>query len=250
MISERILAGGFSPIWQGAFPLLTPNFIQAFNRHHVEPLRKKSGGRARAATRGADVNAPDLAAEMGVQAARISTDGGISIADVFADDALVARAWERSLELYVRYEGVLPSGSRDPAERAEVEEARMLAENIALFIADGEGNVAFGPRIPGFGVVPECEADLAVGRQLVEVKTVRRNFSSRDLKQMLLYFALDWVSGRRRWKSGCLLNPRRAIRADFVVEALVRRISGTSVAEAFRSLLEGISRDVEVDGRF
>lgn len=250
MISERTFASGFSPLWQSAFPLLTPNFIQVFNREYVERFRNCRGKLVRPVKRGADVDAPDLVAELAFQAAKLATRNGMGVADLFRDASLVAQAWESSLSLLRMYEGVTDEEGRELPNQAEIDDAFLLAKNIRAFLPASSVGTEFSPRIPGAGAMPECEADLAVGDKLVEVKTVTRNFSSRDLRQLLVYLALDWVSGNRRWKNGCLLNPRRGLKADFVVESLVKRISGTSVGDVFRELVDGICRDVEMDAKF
>ena len=250
MISERTLASGFSPLWQSAFPLLTPNFIQVFNREYVEHFRNSRGKRVRPVKRRSDVDAPDLVAELAFQAIKVAIRGGMGLSDVFEDENLVRQAWESTLDLLQMYEGAAEEEGRELPNQAEVEDAFLLANNIRAFLPPSSVEIEFSPRIRGAGAMPECEADLAVGDKLVEVKTVTRNFSSRDLRQLLVYLALDWVSGDRRWKNGCLLNPRRGLKADFVVESLVMRISGTSVGEAFRDLVDGICRDVEVDAKF
>ena len=113
-----------------------------------------------------------------------------------------------------------------------------------------DDDVEFAPQIPGAGVLSSCEADLAVGNTLVEVKTVSRSFRSGDLRQLLVYVALDWARAEPYWTKGCLLNPRRAVWADFPVDWLVRRLSGRPAPETLRNLLDAFAGDIEMETAF
>ena len=104
-----------------------------------------------------------------------------------------------------------------------------------------------GVSIPGAGTLAHCEADLAVGHELVEIKTVSRSFRPHDLRQLLVYLALDGGRNEPRWTKGCLLNPRRAVWADFDVDWMVRRLSGRPAVDALRDLVDAFASTVEVE---
>ena len=250
MISERALARGFAPLWRSIFPLLTPGFMHLFNTRYTKPILDPKGSPVLPVDRNPDVTAPDLSAELAIQATRIAIIQEMPIHEVFQDSALIVQAWQASLDLFRRYEGSQPDTSLNFPDPPELKDAALLAKNTWSFLSMFNGNVLFGPRIPGAFALPECEADLAVDDRLVEVKTIARNFYSQDVKQLLVYLALDWATKERRWTRACLLNPRRGLWADFSVEPLVDLISGKSIADAFGELIDGISRDIEVDTRF
>ena len=250
MISERMLARGFPHLWQSVFPMLTSGFMHLFNTSYTKPILGRDGEPVSPVDRSADLNAPDLSAELAIQATKIAAQTGISVAAVLQDEALIIQAWQASLDLFGRYEGSQPDTSATILDAPELEDAILLADNTWSFLSTLDGKVLFGPRIPGAFALPECEADIAVDDLLVEVKTVTRNFYSQDLKQLLVYLALDWATRDRRWTRACLLNPRQGFLADFVVEPFVELISGKSIADAFGELIAGVSRDVEIDTRF
>ena len=70
-------------------------------------------------------------------------------------------------------------------------------------------------------MLSSCFADLAVGSTLFEVKTVSRTFESRDLRQLLVYLALQSATGEPRWDYGGLLKPRFSCVCTFSVDWLV-----------------------------
>lgn len=250
MISERIAVRGFDAVWRDGLPLLTPYFLRVFNASNVQtmttdPLFESSAvGPVPRRT-----ESPDFVAEVAMQLARRVHEEGRSVASLDEGDAVVRDAWFASEAVVDRYEGVV-DGAEHPFNERDFEEARSISCNIEAVAACLPGSVAYAPAVRGAGLLSGCEADLAVGPCLIEVKAVDRNFAAKDLKQLLVYLALDALDGRR-WLTGCLLNPRRATWCRFDVEELVRRLSGgRSSAEVLPDLVTEMRRDVETHAEF
>jgi len=93
---------------------------------------------------------------------------------------------------------------------------------------------------------------MSIGESLFEVKTVDRNLAGKDIRQLLVYLALQAATGDRKWRSGGLFNPRRARYYQFYVDELVPKMSGgNSAAEVLREIVEFLStRDIQVDATF
>ena len=246
MISERVAVRGFESIWRTRFPMLTPAFMTSFNQQFVKPVVRDGGPLAPSPTLPAS-NSPDLVAELGIQIARSAVEACITIEDVLQDQSLLQAAWIRSLELLARYEGEIPVAADVPLDAEDKLDAFGLSRTLFAFLSQTDDEVQFGPLIPGAGTLSRCEGDLAVGDVLVEIKTVSRRFRSHDLRQLLVYLALDWARAEPRWTRGCLLNPRRAVWAEFDVDWLVRRLSGRAAVDAFRDLLDAFASSVEVE---
>ena len=246
MISERIAARAFESVWQTCLPMLTPAFMNSFNRQFVKPI-VRSGEPLPPVPKLPSSDSPDLVAELGIEIVRSAVGTGVAVECVAADQPSLRAAWLNSLELVSRYEGLKPDAAAVSLNAADAHHALRLAATLSAFLDQFDGDAKFRPLIPGAGSLSRCEADLAVGRTLVEIKTVSRGFRSLDLRQLLVYLALDWATGDPRWISGCLVNPRRAVWADFDVDWLVRRLAGRPAADVLPDLVDSFAGGTEFD---
>lgn len=250
MISEKVAIRGFSATWRNELPLLTPYFVRVFNaslvmRMTADPLCRPWP----VAPVPRQTDTPDFVAEVAMQLAKRMHEKGQPVASVDQRDTVVRDAWAESEEVVDRYEGIV-DGREHPFNGSDFEEARSISANVEAAAACLPGTVEYSPKVRGAGILSGCEADLSVGQCLVEVKAVDRRFAAKDLKQLLVYLALDALAGRR-WLKGCLLNPRRATWCQFNVEELVRRLSGgRPSAEVLPDLIDGMRRDVETGAEF
>ena len=244
MISERIAVRAFESVWRTRLPLLTPAFMSSFNRQFVKPI-VRAGNPIPPVPSSSASDSPDLVAELGIQIAKSAVEGGLLVADVAGDPASLRAAWVRSLELVSRYEGGKPDPGTVPLNPGDARDALRLAHTMSAFLDQFDDDPEFAPLVRGAGALSRCEADLAVGRGLIEVKTVSRRFRSLDLRQLLIYLALDWAGGEPRWTRGCLVNPRRAVWADFDVDWLVRRLAGRAAVDVLADLIDAFGSGVE-----
>lgn len=244
MISERVAVRGFEAVWRDVMPLLTPHFIRVFNASRVLSIDPWTAGAVPRQT-----DAPDFVAEVAMRLSGWAHAKQIPVATIKEGDAIVQELWIASESVVDRYEGAT-DGREHPFTRLDFEEARAIAGNIEAAVGCLPGAVEYSPAVRGAGVLGSCEADLSVGKCLIEVKAVDRRFAAKDLKQLLLYLALDAMDGRR-WTKGCMLNPRRATWCRFEVEELVPLLSGGRAgAEVLLDLVDGMRRDVEADSAF
>ena len=139
-----------------------------------------------------------------------------------------------------------------PFSDEELNNIQKLSENICEFIFETNGKIIkFRPKLKGYGIIPDLEADLVIDDTLYEIKTVTRNFKSSDLRQVIVYLALNHASKGNNWKYGGLYNPRKGRSSKFNVNHLVYNLSGGNPPnEAFENLLNGIVRDIQIDARF
>ena len=79
------------------------------------------------------------------------------------------------------------AGDEISISESEVEEALEIAHRYELLLGVNPQSVEFSPLIPGAGIVDTCEADIAAGACLWEVKAVRRNVAGKDIRQLLVY---------------------------------------------------------------
>ena len=251
MISEHELAKGFGALWNQFFPLLTSNFMRVFNEVYVEKVRDDIGVLNRIAVSDENTH-PDLVAEYAFHLARFASNKSISVAEAVSSDSLHQEVTLATMKIVEQYEGQQPSETPRLSEE-EITEGLALAKNYERFIKHhGEKpNIQFLPRIAGSGAIDDCCADLSIKTTLYEVKTVRRNYQSKDLKQLIIYLGLQAMTGERRWLLGGLFNPREATYCTFNVDGLVGRLAGGRPPfEAFSELLNALSSDVDFDTEF
>ena len=227
--------------------MLNAAFVRSFNEQFIKPVFD-SRTQARMVSSVGASDLPDLVAELSIQIVRSSVERNSTIQSISQDELLLNEAWTRSLHLIDRYEGRPPKASNLALPEGELEGALQLARNLWAFIClIGDEEVLFSPRIPGAGTISACEADLSLGSMLIEIKTVSRRFTSYDLRQTLVYLALDWAKGNPRWTRACLVNPKRATWADFDVDWVVRRLSGRSAVDTFAELLAAFTAGIELE---
>ena len=246
MISERVASRAFESVWRTHLPLLTPAFMNSFNQQFVKPI-VCIGKPLPPVPAPSTPDSPDLVAELGIQIVRSALEAQVSVDDVATDQFSVHAAWLRSLNLVSRYEGKQPDSAAMQLNPHDTDNAFRLARNLSVFVDQFDGDAEFAPLVPGAGTLSQCEADLAIDHTLIEVKTVSRRFRSIDLRQLLIYLALDWISGEPRWIRGCLVNPRRAVWVDFDADWLVRRLSGRPAADVLSDLIEAFTSSVELE---
>ena len=244
MISERHVARGFESVWQSCFPMLTPGFMRTFNTHLVE--RIDMGQTYVSGPVSVRSSSPDVVAELGIELAKRAIEADVPVEQIAKDRATLNQSWNRAKRVVANYEGETPNAADLPLLDDDGHDASILARNLVAFVDLANGPITFAPSVPGANVLSGCEADLAVGDTLVEIKTVSRAFRSIDLRQLLVYLALDWTRGPL-WDKGCLFNPRRAVWADFHVDWLVRRLSGRPAAETFGDFVDSFPSSVELE---
>lgn len=240
MITERDIAAKFSAIWGQVFPMLTPNFMREFNNSWVKEFGKPKLVKL--------VGHHDVIAEFAFYLSKLSFDNKVVITK--ENRYLINQAFVQALTS-------IKATARDyeipnHLNSKEIDEGIELASNISQFILSFKPKkIQFAPELKGYGIIGKCYADVRIDESLFEIKTVTRTFRSKDLKQLILYLALQSASGKTIYKRAGLYNPRRQIFATFEIEPFICSLSGyDSARSAFRELLELFVRDVQIEQPF
>ena len=71
-------------------------------------------------------------------------------------------------------------------------------------------DLTLDPPFPGCGIIDNCKGDILQGNKLIEVKAGSRFIQPADLKQLIVYYALNWVSSTIKYDIRQLeiFNPR------------------------------------------
>lgn len=250
MISERAFAKSFTSFWQELVPLLTPRFMGIFNEAYEKTLVEEDGKPIQAIPIDPSIRA-DIVAEFAFWGARLVRERGHAPGSLFNDPALIQEASQRAFEVVERYEGLKPEVV-EPLSPIELQQGLALTENYeALYRAcTPAATVTFGPRFQGCGFLNAAEGDLGINRTLIEIKTTTRRVSSKDLKQLITYLALDAGAGLHRWSNVAIFNPRRGTLHLAEIDALLLRISGGKPrVDVLRELVEFVQATELVNDR-
>jgi hypothetical protein len=146
-------------------------------------------------------------------AVSLSNDARFDPTTITVTDELSSMAEARIAELEgMSRSDVVPMSTEERAEAVELglrlnESLRKLSASLPRF----------DPRFPGCGFVDEAIGDILLDHTLVEAKAVQRPFRSADIRQVLVYAALNHSSQLHRIEAVALVNPRMGTQ---VVETL------------------------------
>lgn len=250
MITEKIVAKSFHSLWEEALPLLTPNFVRLFNVASSEDLTELPSSSFKHIPIGVNVTKHDVVAELSFQLAKTSLEYAVSLDEIKKQPQYFEQAFARTISFITTYED---EDLNQILNADEIAEAFFLAKQYEnLFAYLGAAVVEFSPRIHGSGFLGSCEADLSIDDTLYEIKTVTRNIAGRDIKQLIIYLALQYSAGNRRWTHAGFFNPRKSLHYKFSVDHLIYRTSGgRSTPEVFKDIVDYlINRGVEIDSIF
>jgi hypothetical protein len=238
MISEKEFAAGFSGFWAECLPFLTPQAIAEFNLAGLA-LSDRNGRCMKPLRSKADKSGNDLVAEVAfalfAEAHRQGSPVGI-LADEKWDEILLA-ALTRIRDLRSRES----RRRRDTgvAKDEVVELARRL--ETRLLVEPRAKPLLIQPRFKGCGLLDSCYGDVLSEDCLFELKTVDRNLRSADLRQLLVYCALNHESQQYIIDSIAVLNVRRGIEFCFRIDDLMAKIARKTSAEVFHEITEFLS---------
>lgn len=144
---------------------------------------------------------------------------------------------DQRMKPYVR-QGLILLTEFDDAQRREVEG---ITGRLLRFFSQCEAPIILRPSFPGCGYIDESEGDVICGQTLYEVKTVDRRFRSVDLRQVITYAALNFVSGQFSVESIGIFNPRRGLFFENTLDNVCAEISGRPAADLLAEVVETIS---------
>jgi hypothetical protein len=226
--------------------------MRLFNEAYKNKIFDEQGVSLSAVPVGAGIVHHDIVAEVTYHIARLAHEKAISFASATKDGLIQNLAISAvAMEMNQFELGAVSELKLNDAEWEEVRSLCYIYEGF-LRIFQNEGKMEFGPIIPGAGFLGACRADLSIGSTLFEIKTVTRNIAGKDLRQLIIYLALQSSTGKRRWVSAGFFNPRKALYYHFAVDQIISIISGRrATTEVFREIIDFLtSRDIQLDTAF
>jgi hypothetical protein len=233
MISEKDFAEKYTSFWQVAVPT-SERLIREANRlgygRFAPPLKSTSRPEMHA-----------VIAEIAFGILRASYSP-LRIKPISPDQ--LANIVEAAYESVIRVAQASPL--QIPALTAkEITEAQSLAKRMETFFFEKELAIQliFDPQFSGCGVIDDCYGDLIAGNTLYEVKTGDRPYRSVDLRQVLVYAALNYASGMYPISHIALLNPRLGTYLRFELDTLSDQLAGKASAELFGDIVHFVSSE-------
>jgi hypothetical protein len=253
MISERTFARLFPGFWVDLLPLLTPRLVHLINVGFRKALKDDEGLPIEPIPKNPMTRDAAVISEFAFFLAQISIQEKESITNISKENRYLEIAQKSALDVVTKYE----KGSLHlslPLLSEEKEEGIAIAHNYSRFFKERCRNqpIEFSPKIPGSGFLAECRADISVGSTLFEVKTVDRNLAGKDIRQLVVYLALQNATGIGRWEKAGFFNPRKSIYHEFhVTEIILQMAGGRPASDVFQELIDFVARrDVQFDAAF
>lgn len=233
MISVTRLSSSFTSFWQELLPT-GDAFVRRMNldkQRFCVPLDSKVQAARRA-----------LVNEMGFQMFKLSLGSGFSLDQTrYTTEELTQiylQAW-RSLQMSHWFRDS-DASDLDEIERAETVE---IARRLRHFFRELHSGKA--PQLsvvfPGCGFVDNSEGDVLIEQTLYEIKAGDRSFRLIDIRQVLVYLAMNQSANYYDINKVGFLNPRLGVCYSLDVEELVVRVAGTSSVELFSDIVYFVS---------
>ena len=232
MITEKKLVSGFSSLWETLMPM-----GEAAVRR-INLIKNKDDERI------ASVVQPD-------RRAIVNEVGFRLLCKSIVDERLIDLDYDDCVDSvclvvmeYMRY----LKGNEDtivPLDTVEKGEAVEIAKRLFWSLHYRERDkpfVAF-PSFKGCGVLRNCVGDVQADDTLYEVKSGDRMFRQGDIRQLIIYCALNYASHENVINNVGLINPRRGFFCKINLNELVYSISGKTAPIMFSELIEFLSRD-------
>jgi hypothetical protein len=253
MISEREFIQSFDSFWHELLPLLTPRFVSVFNEAYKTTLCDCWGHKLLPLLVQSRTEHSALVAEFAFRLARIARKERIDLDRIKEEKALVAKAESEAFELIKRYEGRQTANIVPLSDADRFDGLRLCERYPALYaFFSNDSTIEFCPAFRGAGFLNACEGDLAIGDNLIEVKTTTRKPAGKDIRQLVVYLALDANAGNMRWLNVGIFNPRRGTLHLAEIDSLILRLSGGKpCSDVFAELIGFVeSNELVIEQRF
>ncbi len=141
-----------------------------------------------------------------------------------------------------KMERLLPEAIADPSSSETHDCLFQFYRFQCFFKQQAQGApIAVRPHFPGCGIIDTCNGDVYFSGCLFEIKAGDRGYRSVDLRQLLIYAALNSESHTYPLCSLALFNPRTGTSFKCPLDALCFEVSGKSSAELLADIVRAIS---------
>ncbi|MGA2487448.1 MAG: hypothetical protein ABSF49_15885 [Roseiarcus sp.] len=123
----------------------------------------------------------------------------------------------------------------------ELDEVLIISDRLVKFFRARPRQLILKPIFSGCGFVDNSEGDVIAGDTIYEIKTVQRTFRSTDIKQAVVYAALNYGSKQYIINNIGIVNPRNGLFCLINLERLCIEIAGVSAENFFGIVTQELS---------
>jgi hypothetical protein len=232
MISETTFATGYASFWRGVIPN-SEKVIRRLNLNRERFARSIQG--AAIPERRAYIN------ELGVRLfTRLHGDAS---SDEYDPSQLRLEIASETRMYLSQFEDMGQPQLVDPVED-EWDEAEKLSSSLGKLVDGLNQNnqkIIKSPKFRGCGFVDACAGDLLIGDELIEIKAGDRAFRSTDIKQLLVYCALNSSYEQFQIRQVGCANPRRGTFFSIDLNMLSLELASKPAAELLFEIVYFIS---------
>lgn len=129
--------------------------------------------------------------------------------------------------------------------KAELIEAEKIAESLLKYFHKSDFTaIIFWPLFKGCGQIDACKGDIIYKNKLVEVKAGDRHFRITDLRQIIIYLALNFYSQQYQLVNIALVNPRTGKEFECPIDTLIESCSGRKSVDVFSDIIDFVSTEL------
>ena len=116
-----------------------------------------------------------------------------------------------------------------------------------MLLVYNETDIIIHPKFNGCGVLNNCKGDIYYKNVLSEIKAGDRNFQIQDLRQLITYISLNWISSTYQINKIQLFNPRTGKFWESHINSFIESITDLSYEDLCQkvcSYLSDLSYDI------
>ncbi len=126
---------------------------------------------------------------------------------------------------------------REGLAKEEEEEAQEISIRLGKFFRKELDCVVLRPKFAGCGFVDNSEGDVLVKETIFEIKSVDRRFRSSDIRQLIVYSALNLSSNQFGVSRMGIVNPRRGEVWEGELEEVCEEVAGVSAQDLLGAII-------------
>lgn len=132
----------------------------------------------------------------------------------------------------------LPRNNLETYSMGDNDSKQIIGQTKRLLMCYRQKDILAHPEFPGCGIILSTKGDIVYDHTLVEIKAGERNLIPSDIRQLLIYLALNFAGGNVFDLNQVeILNPRQGLRYSQEIEDLCRNISDKTSEELFSEII-------------
>lgn len=231
MISESTFSKKFTSFWNEILPN-SKNYVRLINGGLLEPVYEPFDTADRK-------NNTALVNVHSFTMLRELCNKNQTLDQLFSNEYFKSQRFDFLLDMDLKYLSKFSYGAECtlPLSDKEKEQARQLFKQMYIRYVANNLNVVIDPKFDGCGFINESFGDFISGSKLVEIKSGERRFSLSDLRQLLVYLALNHYSRNPFHITHIeLFNPRMGIAFSEAGDSFCLNLSALNSQDLFAEI--------------